>query len=125
MKLTSILSTNDYIPSPKSKDTSDLWNTYELLFILPPDTISRVENVKEYPTITKLIKIVEKSNGAVERIESWGKRLTYKIRGLTEGDYVMFIFKGHHKVMKKIDKFCNETKEPEIPYHMITRRKRA
>lgn len=125
MKLTSILSTNDYIPSPKSKDTSDLWNTYELLFILPPDTISRVENVKEYPTITKLIEIVEKSNGAVERIESWGKRLTYKIRSLTEGDYVMFIFKSNHKVMKKIDKFCSETKEPEIPYHMITRRKRA
>ena len=103
----------------------NLWNTYELLFILPPDTISRVENVKKYPTITKLIEIVEKSNGAVERIESWGKRLTYKIRGLTEGDYVMFIFKSNHKVMKKIDKFCRETKEPEILRHMITRKERA
>lgn len=125
MKFTSILSTNDYIPSPKSKDRSDIWDTYELLFILPPDTISRVENVKKYPTITKLIEIVEKSNGAVERIESWGKRLTYKIRGLTEGDYVMFIFKGDHKIMKKIDKFCRETKEPKIPCHMITRRKKV
>lgn len=125
MKLTSTLSTNDYIPSPEPEDCRDLWNIYELLFILPPDTISRVENVKEYPTVTKLIEIVEKNNGTVERIESWGKRLTYKIRGLTEGDYVMFIFKGDHKVMKKIDKFCCETKEPEIPCHMITRRKRA
>ena len=125
MQSTSILSTNDYIQSPKPKDTSDLWNTYELLFILPPDTISRIENVKEYPTITKLIEIVEKNNGAVERIKNWGKRLTYKIRGLTEGDYVMFIFKGNHKVMKKIDKFCSETKEPEIPCHMITRRKKV
>lgn len=44
---------------------------------------------------------------------------------MNEGDYVMFLFEGDRKTMKAIDKFCREAKEPEIPCHMITRRKRA
>ena len=115
-----------YTPSPEPEDRSDIWDTYELLFILPPDTISSVENVKEYPTIAKLIDIVEKNNGAVERIESWGKkRLAYEIGDMNEGDYIMFVFEGDRKTMKKVDKFCREAKEPEILRHMIIRKERA
>ena len=47
-----------YTPSPEPEDRSDIWDAYELLFILPPDTISREENVKEYPTIAKIIETV-------------------------------------------------------------------
>lgn len=115
-----------YTPSPEPEDRSDIWDTYELIFILPPDTISSVENVKEYPTISKLIEIVSKNSGNVERIESWGKkRLAYEIGDMNEGDYVMFVLEGDRKTMKKVDKFCRETKEPEILRHMIIRKERA
>lgn len=109
-----------YTPSPEPEDRSDIWDTYELLFILPPDTISREENVKEYPTIAKIIEIVNKKGGNVERIESWGKkRLAYEIGDVNEGDYVMFVFEGDRKTMKAVGKFCREAKEPEILRHMI------
>ena len=115
-----------YTPSPEPEDRSDIWDTYELIFILPPDTISSVENVKEYPTISKLIEIVSKNSGNVERIESWGKkRLAYEIGDMNEGDYVMFVLEGDRKTMKKVDKFCREAKEPEILRHMIIRKERA
>lgn len=109
-----------YTPSPEPKDRSDLWDSYELLFILPPETISCEENVKEYPTLAKIIEIVNKTGGSVERIESWGKkRLAYEIGDVNEGDYVMFVFQGSRKTMKAVGKFCREAKEPEILRHMI------
>lgn len=115
-----------YTPSPEPKDRNDLWDSYELLFILPPDTISSEENIKKYPTITKLINIVSKSDGDIEKIESWGKRrLAYEIGGMNEGDYVMFVFEGDRKTMKKAEKFCHEAKEPEILRHIIIRKDRA
>lgn len=115
-----------YTPSPEPKDRSDLWDSYELLFILPPDTISSEENIKKYPTITKLIEIVNKNGGDIEKIESWGKkRLAFQISDLDEGDYIMFVFEGDRKTMKKVEKFCREAKEPEILRHMVVRKEKA
>ena len=114
-----------YTPSPEPQVRSDLIDNYEILFILPKDTISLIEQSKlrEYPVIKKMCKIVSDGDGYVEKIESWGKkRLAFEIDDEDYGDYVLFAFGGDRKTMKKLDKFCRETADPKIMRHMVIRK---
>ena len=74
---------------------------YETIFILDPDIPDEdVDNVVE-----RLTGIVDEFNGEIIKIEKWGrKKLAYKVKKKTKGNYILFNFFGDHKLTSELER---------------------
>ena len=74
---------------------------YETIFILDPDIPDEdIDNVVE-----RLTGIMDEFNGEIVKIEKWGrKKLAYKIKKKTKGNYILFNFFGDHKLTSELER---------------------
>lgn len=78
----------------------------------------------EADDVTKSIERVEglikKNGGEIDRIDRWGKRkLAYPIDSLTEGQYLVVVYKGENETIKELDRVLKIS--DEIVRHMTFR----
>ena len=76
-------------------------NLYEHTIIARQDTSpSQIKQLQE-----KYTKIVEKNEGDIVKIESWGlMNLAYLIKKNKKGNYLHFKIKGYPKTIKELEK---------------------
>jgi len=75
---------------------------YECMIIFNPE-ITLEEKEK---TFSKIKSTLAQHDGAVEKVEEWGKRaLSYPIKKKIDGDYSLVIMKGSPLVVKEINEF--------------------
>ena len=74
---------------------------YETIFISDPDIPDEdVDNVLE-----RLTGIVEEFNGKIIKIEKWGrKKLAYKVKKKTKGNYILLNYFGDHKLTTELER---------------------
>lgn len=74
---------------------------YETIFISDPDIPDEdMENV-----IERLTGIVDELNGKIIKIEKWGrKKLAYKVKKKTKGNYVLLFYFGDHKLTTELER---------------------
>ena len=90
---------------------------YELIYILQP-TLSAEEQTALVDRFTDLIA---SQGGTVEKTDRWERRqLTYEIKGVRDGYYVVVHFQGSPALVAEMDRQMKLT-EP-IVRHMILRR---
>jgi small subunit ribosomal protein S6 len=89
--------------------------TYELMLILTPET-DPTDTKKITETVNKLLGVQAKS---VEKVEIIGKkRLSYPIRKLSEGVYVLAKLKSERIDLAPIEKTVRLI--PEVLRHMVS-----
>lgn len=78
-------------------------NYYEIVVIIHPDLSDEgVENL-----VKDLEKVVQTHGGEVLQIESWGKkRLTFAIKKLRYGSYVLVRFGATDTTLAELKRFC-------------------
>lgn len=75
---------------------------YECMIIFNPE-VTQEEKEK---TFSKIKDILSQHEGAVEKIEEWGKRaLSYPIQKKIDGDYSLVIMKGGPPIVKEINDY--------------------
>ncbi len=76
-------------------------NLYEHTIIARPDVSpAQIKQLEE-----KYIKIVEKFEGNIEKIENWGLlNLSYIIKKNKKGNYIHFKIKGNGKTISELEK---------------------
>jgi len=76
-------------------------NLYEHTIIARQDTSpSQLKQLQE-----KYVKIVEKSNGNIVKIENWGlMNLSYLIKKNKKGNYIHFKIKGNGEILSELEK---------------------
>ena len=76
-------------------------NLYEHTIIARQDTSpSQLKQLQE-----KYVKIVEKSNGNIVKIENWGlMNLSYLIKKNRKGNYIHFKIKANGKILSELEK---------------------
>lgn len=76
-------------------------NTYELTLILNP----KLSDKDKETLLLKVLSIVEKEGGKVEKKEEWGKKaLTYPIKKFTEGFYEFLTLEMEPKIVVIVNK---------------------
>ncbi|MDY6853407.1 MAG: 30S ribosomal protein S6 [Thermodesulfobacteriota bacterium] len=74
---------------------------YETIFILDPD----IPDEDADSVIQRLTGIVEEFGCKIIKIEKWGKKkLAYRIKKKTKGNYVLFNFFGDHKLTTELER---------------------
>lgn len=75
--------------------------SYETLYIVKPELKdSEIQKIAD-----KFKKVVEDKGGVVSSAEKWEKRkLSYEIKGLKEGNYVMMLFNGEGDVPAELNR---------------------
>ena len=76
-------------------------NLYEHTIIVRPDiSPTQIKQLQD-----KYIKIVEKFDGNIEKIENWGLlNLSYIIKKNKKGNYIHFKIKGNGKTISELEK---------------------
>jgi small subunit ribosomal protein S6 len=74
---------------------------YETIFISDPDIPDEdIDNV-----IERLTGIVDEFNGKIIKIEKWGrKKLAYKVKKKTKGNYILLNFFGDYKLTTELER---------------------
>lgn len=71
---------------------------YEMVFIVNPD-LDKVEEI-----IDRYSKVVLNAGGRVEKVDRWGlRRLAYKIKNKTKGEYIRLEYVSPSSVPKEIE----------------------
>ncbi|WP_037574366.1 30S ribosomal protein S6 [Phaeacidiphilus oryzae] len=74
---------------------------YEVMVILDPDVEERAVS----PMIETFLNVVRTGGGAVEKIDTWGRRrLAYEINKKSEGIYSVIDLKAEPAVVKELDR---------------------
>jgi small subunit ribosomal protein S6 len=74
---------------------------YEVMVILDPDVEERAVS----PMIDNFLNVVRTGGGAVEKIDTWGRRrLAYEINKKSEGIYSVIDLKAEPAVVKEMDR---------------------
>ena len=75
--------------------------SYETLYIVKPELKdSEIQKIAD-----KFKKVVEDKGGSVTSAEKWEKRkLSYEIKGLKEGNYVMMLFNSEGDVPAELNR---------------------
>jgi small subunit ribosomal protein S6 len=74
---------------------------YELMIILDPDLEERTIS----PSLDKLLAVITKDGGTVDKIDLWGKRrLAYDIKKKSEGIYAVINFSSESATAKELDR---------------------
>ena len=91
-------------------------NLYEHTIIARQDTSpSQIKQLQE-----KYTKIVEKNEGDIVKIESWGlMNLAYLIKKNKKGNYIHFKIKGKGKVVEELEK--NEAIDKKLLRYLTVR----
>jgi len=83
-----------------------LINKYETMLMLNPET----EEERQAEILDRLRATVEKSKGKIVTVDDWGnKRLTYEIKGKTEGHYSVVTFTAIPKTLAEIERVLGIT----------------
>lgn len=74
---------------------------YELIYILKPNV---EEDVKE-AVLAKVKSVIEEGKGEIDKVDVWGNRkMAYEIEDLTDGYYVLVVFKADIDVPKEVER---------------------
>ncbi|MEZ0064170.1 small subunit ribosomal protein S6 [Streptacidiphilus sp. MAP12-20] len=77
---------------------------YEVMVILDPSVEERAVS----PLIENFANVVRTGGGAVEKIDTWGRRrLAYEIKKQSEGIYSVLDIKAEPAVVKELDRQLN------------------
>lgn len=89
---------------------------YELMVIFSPV----LDEEKTEAAIEKVKGIIEKNNGAVDKVDKWGMRkLAYEIKDFKEGFYSLIYFKGEAGLTEELDRLLKIS--DEVIKHLIIR----
>jgi small subunit ribosomal protein S6 len=90
--------------------------TYEILFVNRAEASQ--EKIKE--TAEKIQSVILRNNGEVFLSENWGKRrLAFKIKGCTDGNYYRMIFSADPLFVKELDRDVRVNED--VIRHIIVR----
>ena len=94
-------------------------NLYEHTIIARPDiSPTQIKQLQD-----KYIKIVEKFEGNIEKIENWGLlNLSYIIKKNKKGNYIHFKIKGNGKTISELEK--NEKLDKNLLRYLTVRVKK-
>jgi small subunit ribosomal protein S6 len=81
---------------------------YEVMCVINP----QLEEEAIDALVSKYSEIITTNGGEIEKVEKWGKRrLAYAIERITEGYYVLTLFKAPSEVCQESSSgFCGSTK---------------
>ncbi len=83
---------------------------YETMFIMAPD-VPQEEREELVEKVKALI--TDRMGGKIENVDRWGvRRLAYKIKQYTEGDYTVILFRAPGDKLNELEYFYRVT--PEI-----------
>ena len=93
---------------------------YELMLLIDPS----LEDEARADVIGKTEGLIAAQQGAVDKVDSWGKRkLAFEIGKLTDGDYVVIDFHAEPDVIAEIDRVLRIT-DPVIRFMLVRREDR-
>lgn len=79
---------------------------YEAMLLLDPV----MESETSEKTINRFTDLIKKHEGKVAKVDEWGKRrLSYPIRGHSDGTYVVIDFEGETKTINELDRILRIT----------------
>lgn len=81
---------------------------YEVMFIISP----QLEEEAIEAAISKYSEVITTNGGEIEKVEKWGKRrLAYEIDRITEGYYVLTLFKSPSSVCQELERLLRIDEE--------------
>jgi small subunit ribosomal protein S6 len=93
---------------------------YELLLLLNPS----LDEESRSAVLDKVQGIITTDGGAVDNVDSWGKRkLAFEIDKLAEGDYALIDFHTAPAAIAELDRVLHIT-DPVVRYMLINREDR-
>lgn len=81
---------------------------YEVMCVINP----QLEEEAIDALVSKYSEIITTNGGEIEKVEKWGKRrLAYAIERITEGYYVLTLFKAPSEVCQELERFLRIDEE--------------
>lgn len=93
---------------------------YELLLLLNPS----LDEEARAGVLQKTQDLITANGGAVDKVDSWGKRkLAFEIGKITEGDYALIDFHAAPSAISELDRVLKIT-DPVVRFMLVHREDR-